>query len=774
MTPGVRGCLLLLAALVDAPRAALAADGDGLSDYYVQPGDSCWSIAERLFGSGERYDLIHRHNDLGPMPHLLVPGQRLRVPADVNQPTARVRVPENDVRSRPPTAIDWTRARDNTPLWRLFRVATGDASSAEIRFLDESSLVMRQDALLVIHGASAAAARLHRDVKTTVVLEKGTVRGGLARLDAAADLSVSTPAAEVDLLATLAQVAVDEEVATQVCVYEGRASVSAQGVTVRVPSRSGTAVAMGHAPLPPRPLLPAPRWARDDERALVVVPRGYVATFEAAWHEVAGAGRYRVELTRDAAFRQIVVDATVGAGITRFRAEDLAAGEYWARVSAVDDVRLEGEASRALHLSVVTVDASQRLERASDGIFEAVGLVRLGAPSAVAPEAERSVDGGPFAPADEPVRFAGVGDHEVRYRARGGVETSRLALRLLKVSTQVVPPDEPLVAGGAAARVCVRVVDEQGRPVALPGTEVVAGDAPGVQVRPGAAGEGFAEVAAPPTAAGSLAVQVLWSGGELARADLPVSAAPARWFAWPLGPVAAEWSGTPAGLPATTGTAVSRLGVSVGFARPTLPTGEVSAVRSTLHGEVALLGGRLGLGADLPWLDVAASGSWANRPRLGDARLSVRGVAWQGSGLSLAPSLAVALPTSRRAQAPDRTLLEPALTLEGTPGAAWRLGTRQAVAFEVGLPGRDVVSWALTGWAAWQAASWLQVSAEASGLLGLRGSSARAVFAGGAVRVPLDRARLGLTCAGALNDDARAVAGRVTTGLSVDLGFEGP
>jgi len=214
---------LALVALVAAPGTpARAEEPPGLSDYWVQPGDSCWSIAERLFGSGERYDQIHRYNDLGPMPHLLTPGQRLRVPGTASPPTARVRVPQNDVRSRPPVSPDWVNARENTPLWQLFRVATGDESSAEIRFQDESSLVMRQDALLVIHGASAAAARLKREIKTTITLEKGTVRGGLARLDAVADLAVSTPAAEIDLLATLAQVSVDEEEATQVCVCRPR------------------------------------------------------------------------------------------------------------------------------------------------------------------------------------------------------------------------------------------------------------------------------------------------------------------------------------------------------------------------------------------------------------------------------------------------------------------------------------------------------------------------------------------------------------------------
>ena len=70
----------LLSALGPTPLAAQA--GDGVVDYTVQSGDTCASIARRVFGEGSAYDRIHDLNpQLGPAPHSLQPGSVLRLPA---------------------------------------------------------------------------------------------------------------------------------------------------------------------------------------------------------------------------------------------------------------------------------------------------------------------------------------------------------------------------------------------------------------------------------------------------------------------------------------------------------------------------------------------------------------------------------------------------------------------------------------------------------------------------------------------------------------------
>ena len=313
--------LVALPLLAVASTVAAQPSTPELTIYVVQPGDSCWSIAERLYGDGTRYEDLHRYNDLGPMPHLLTPGQKLRVPAALGQPDAKVGLPRREVKARAPAEADWMDAYNDMALWRLFRVSTGKSSSAEIRFRDLSSLVMRESALLVIHGGARRESQLERKVKTTVDLEKGTVYGGIEAMDRAADLTIRTPAAQVDLAATLAQVSFEEDDCTRVSVFEGSAAVTAQGSKVQVPQKFGTSVEKGRKPQPPRPLPPPVAWG-DPVPVVVRVPQPVAGAFEARWQAVKEAAKYRVELARDDRFRDLVADAVVGAGVLRFRAED--------------------------------------------------------------------------------------------------------------------------------------------------------------------------------------------------------------------------------------------------------------------------------------------------------------------------------------------------------------------------------------------------------------------------------------------------------------------
>ena len=100
-----RPALAALALILSAMPVA-AQEAPRLVPYVVEAGESCWSIAGRLFGDPTRYDILHRYNDLGPMPHLLVPGQVLMVPAEGTDPDARVGTPFREVLARSPEAID--------------------------------------------------------------------------------------------------------------------------------------------------------------------------------------------------------------------------------------------------------------------------------------------------------------------------------------------------------------------------------------------------------------------------------------------------------------------------------------------------------------------------------------------------------------------------------------------------------------------------------------------------------------------------------------------
>ena len=164
------------------PAALVAAPAPPLHDYLVVPGDSCWSIAEKLFGDGQKYTLIHKYNDLGPLPHVLKPGQLIKVPAATRGPEAKLDWLQKDVKAKPPWDLGWRQAARDMPLWRLFRLSTGGGSAASILFADKSQLRMREKALLVIYGpATNRPVAATRQVGHEVQLEQGTLRGGLAR-----------------------------------------------------------------------------------------------------------------------------------------------------------------------------------------------------------------------------------------------------------------------------------------------------------------------------------------------------------------------------------------------------------------------------------------------------------------------------------------------------------------------------------------------------------------------------------------------------------------
>ena len=104
----IRALASALVALVLLPCGPASAQQ--MQSYTVRDGDTCGSIARRVYGNSRRYDLIHQHNpELGPMPHDLAPGTVLSLP-DVRTRSgaeATVTAARRQVRGQPPQAPDW-------------------------------------------------------------------------------------------------------------------------------------------------------------------------------------------------------------------------------------------------------------------------------------------------------------------------------------------------------------------------------------------------------------------------------------------------------------------------------------------------------------------------------------------------------------------------------------------------------------------------------------------------------------------------------------------
>jgi hypothetical protein len=675
---------LLLVTTVLCVTAAMAKPR--LRIYTVQHGESCWSIAERFFGKGEHYRIIHRYNRLGPLPHLLVAGQKLKLPLSAAQPAAHIRWLQRDVTARPPKVAAWQRAKKDMGLWRLYKVATGPFSSAGITFEDDSRLRMRQRGLLVIYAGSAQKARLSNR-KVAVRVEEGNVRGGLAALDRGA-LRVQTPSAEIMLRSTRAQIEVDRQKTSIVSIYDGHSEVAAQGSKVRVKGGFGTFVKQGKKPEKPRPLPQAPGWT-SHKPLFAVVGVGQKASLEARWRPVKQAARYRVELAADRAFRYPIVDAVVGAGITRFVAKRLAAGRYYARVATIDRFKLEGAPSALRELRVVTLRASRRLEKRGQS-FEAVGLVRVGLPG---DKWQVSIDGGPFAKGELVLSKPGL--HRLRFRRDKSEPTSVVSVRVLNVSATMTA--RPIASDGAALgkpkserlRVQLAIRDEKGRPAALPSValtqRVSSGDPPAKKERRvvlRAKSAGLFEATVERRLDQALLLQASWPLSRLARLELPAVVKPTRrktpkrpigkrapWQAPLLAAgYSGPWSLNSVGLPARDTRARTRIGTSAHLSRwdgADVQRGRRhTALRLAVDGELALFRGRLGIDFNLPWFQAELDPDRAGQRELGNFRLGARFASALPWHLEVAFGFGVQLPLHDNAAVWKASSFEPGIILQ--------------------------------------------------------------------------------------------------------------
>jgi hypothetical protein len=773
---------LLLAALFVAALfvASLGHAADTTRPYVVLPGESCWSISEKLFGDPRKYVLLHKLNNLGPEPHVLTPGLVLRVPGNTVGADALVVWKRNAVKTKAPASPEWEEARVDSELWRLYRVRTEDAASAGIKFEDQTAFNLRENALLVIYGGSGRGAAAQPMQRANVTLERGTLAGGLAAMDAAVGrptaaappppLVVTTPSSRVVARSTDLQIEVDDTDASIVSVHEGDASVSAQGMTVAVPADFGTVVEKGAAPQKPEPLPPPPTWSPGTESTAVVVAAGGSGAFEARWEPVARAKRYRVELARDHRFRHSVVDAVVGAGVQRFKAQDLPPGTYFARVAALDARRLEGRASKALTVTVVEAASSRPLFAAEGGVLESVGLVALRLP----PGIEQALDDGQFVPSGEPMVVVGPGKHRVRSRPIGATTESVLTVTILAVHAELsVPttldPAEPPVP------VTLTLRDERGRPAVVPGVSLLLAPGGPVPLTPSGAGVFTGVIGAPREAEGGrIAWSVCWSGGNLAEGVIGVASMPSTvpapppppGFAWDLSPIEFAWREPDHPSVAIGGTPTTRAGITTRIIDGPL-------IAFSAAGELAVADGRLGLELDVPWLVEPLTQDPVLRDDIGDIRFGIRGLAVAQPEIWVTPSLRVTAPSGARADGASRlTVVDVGAGFGFRASPRWTLASSQALRLATSFADTTYVAWAGSATVSASLVAGLtflvQVDAEA-GTTALSGPAS--AMAGAALRWELDRVRLSVHWGAALGSAASDRLGAYTVGLSVDLGF---
>ncbi|QRO00434.1 FecR domain-containing protein [Archangium violaceum] len=429
--------------------------------YVVQPGDTCGSVARKVFGDATVGSAkLHALNKMGPPPHELKPGTVLRIKGD---PDARLTFIKPEVNSKRAGKVEWREANTGQGLWRLDSVNTLREAGAEVTFRDLTRLQMNENALVVIYGKAAQATDKVKK-SGAVELLQGELNVSLAELRGE-PVGVQMPAATVAARSKDIHVGVDAQQMSRVSVFDGQAEVSAQGQSVQVPKDHGTRVARGQLPEKPRPLPEAPSWA-GGVRSVRLLLEDKGVDEELAWAPVKEAASYRVELARDERFNDRVHGETVQAAGEgpKSVARALGPGRYFARVRAVDAAGLLGKASAVRQVEVLRVKTERGVvgPQGIQGIQGIQGALRVDFSVEGAESLDFRLDG---APTTHPVRVESVGTHTLELMPRG-VPDARPEKLSLTVSPPRVEVDLEPVAD--AFRVKVLVLDERGTPLEGP------------------------------------------------------------------------------------------------------------------------------------------------------------------------------------------------------------------------------------------------------------------------------------------------------------------
>jgi len=336
--------VLVLALLAAAPAYAQAPD----STYVVEAGDSCLGIAVRILGDRGALAALHELNpQLGPLPHVLVPGSVLNLPPRANDPDARLSRATGDVKTRKPSAATWNPAQRGMDLFRAWRIGAAEAAAAELTFRDDSRLGMRERTIVVIYGPEKRATKV---ITATADLLEGTLEARLGELDGK-PVVVRTSAAQANLRAGETLVTILPSGPSIVANHRGKQVAvrgrSPKSKAVVVAAGMGSRVQPGKDPEAPRPLPRIPTWATPAMGWIAVAQPTAKVTI--TWTTIATAKTYRVAVT-DAAGDSIlasIVDAPA-------RTIDLMLppGAYKSTVSAIDADGFESAPSPALDLEV--------------------------------------------------------------------------------------------------------------------------------------------------------------------------------------------------------------------------------------------------------------------------------------------------------------------------------------------------------------------------------------------------------------------------------------
>jgi len=326
-----------LAAIALFATLSLAAE-DTIGWHVVRSGDTLERITARYLGSSNAWRENWRLNPEIKDPHKLVPGQRIRViiARTIAAQSALIRSVSRRVEKKPEPE-PWTRAQPGDRLAERHGVHTFEASSAELRFDDESTLTLTEQSLVFLRPAAPAPMRRNANAIEIIDGHADLEKPAQAKRAQDFEIIVGGTVASANEPSARARFRNAGKKA-QVMSYRGATAVASAGASVQVETGMGVSVPDGEKPPPPEKLLGAPVVESVD----VSVARPILR-----WRALPGAQSYAVEVCRDRNCAEMLARAA-NVTATEWRpAEALPAGALFWRVSGRSASGLDGYAGTA-------------------------------------------------------------------------------------------------------------------------------------------------------------------------------------------------------------------------------------------------------------------------------------------------------------------------------------------------------------------------------------------------------------------------------------------
>lgn len=278
--------------------------------------------------------------------NLLRPGTAIELSRDMlgsDRPLAKLSEVFGETEVRRPFDSRFIPACNNLLVREGDLLRTWRRSGTRIVFEDGSYLLLRGNsrAQLVSLGSQAS--------KTRLLLTEGSILSHIKHRNGHR-FEVETPTAATIIRGTDFRLKVADD-RTRLEVLDGEVELQAGGRSLAVPAQRGTLALRGAGPGAIEPLLDAPASLQEPQDKQVIRATAFDHRF--AWSVVAGAASYRLEISRDENFFDLVEEVTTAEASARVSGLD--EGTYFWRVSAFGDTGFEGSASSSTYFVFIKV-----------------------------------------------------------------------------------------------------------------------------------------------------------------------------------------------------------------------------------------------------------------------------------------------------------------------------------------------------------------------------------------------------------------------------------